>query len=114
MNIEYTGNYQVHQPTRLPTFVTNSADFMTYWNQANQRANDVNFFTQTEIDAFRNATDKIKYPNFNWLDEMINNGSAQNHSLSLNGGNEKTSFNFSLGYLDQAASIRHSILSGIT
>ncbi|MBC7830359.1 MAG: TonB-dependent receptor [Chitinophagaceae bacterium] len=101
INIEYSGNYQIHQPTRMPEFVTNSADFMSYWNKANQRANDINYFSQTEIDAFKNATDRIKYPNFNWLDAMIDNGSSQNHHLSLNGGNEKTNFNFALGKLDQ-------------
>lgn len=102
MNIEYSANYQMQQPTRMPEFVTNSADFMTFWNQANQRANDINYFKQAEIDAFRNATDRLKYPNFNWVDEMIGKGNAHNHHLSLNGGNEKTNFNFSLGYLDQA------------
>lgn len=101
MNIEYNASYQLQQPTRMPEFVTNSADFMTYWNYANQRANQPNYFTQAEIDAFRNATDPVKYPNFNWLDHMISHGQAQNHQLSLNGGNEKTNFNFSLSYLDQ-------------
>jgi TonB-linked SusC/RagA family outer membrane protein len=101
LNIEYSGNYQIQQPTRMPEFVTNSADFMTDWNSANQRANAANYFTQTEIDAFRNATDRVKYPNFNWLDYMIGNGSEQNHFLSLNGGNDKTRFNASLGLTDQ-------------
>ncbi|HZL10679.1 MAG TPA: TonB-dependent receptor [Prolixibacteraceae bacterium] len=101
LNIEYSGNYQIQQPTRMPKFVTNSANFMTDWNYANQRANQPNYFSQAEIDAFRNSNDPIKYPNYNWMDHMIGNGAEQNHYLSLNGGNEKTRFNVSLGLTDQ-------------
>ena len=101
LNIEYGGNYQVQEPTRMPKFVTNSADFMTYFNVANQRNNQANYFTQSEINAFRNSSDPIKYPNFNWLDYMLQNGQEQNHHISMNGGNEKTRFNVSLGYMDQ-------------
>ncbi|MEP6747890.1 MAG: TonB-dependent receptor [Bacteroidota bacterium] len=101
LNLEYSGNYQVQQPTRMPKFVTNSADFMTDWNLANERANDVHYFSDAEINAFRTSTDKVKYPNFNWIDYMLHNGTEQNHHLSMNGGSDKTSFNFSVGYLDQ-------------
>jgi TonB-linked SusC/RagA family outer membrane protein len=101
LSIEYTSNYQIQQPTRMPEFLTNSADFMTYVNQANARNGQINYYSQTEIDAFRNGTDPIKYPNFNWIDYMIKNGGEQRHHLSLSGGNDKTKFNLSLGYLDQ-------------
>ena len=101
LNLEYSANYQLQQYTRQPKFITNSAEFMQDWNQANERANDVDYFSSAEIDSFKTSTNKIKYPNFNWFKEMIHNGNAQNHHISMNGGNEKTNFNFSLGYLDQ-------------
>ncbi|MDP9041968.1 MAG: TonB-dependent receptor, partial [Bacteroidota bacterium] len=101
LNLEYSANYQLQTFTRQPKFITNSAEFMQDWNSANERANDVDYFTAAEIDSFKNSTNKIKYPNFNWFEHMIHNGYAQNHHISMNGGNEKTSFNFSLGYLDQ-------------
>ncbi len=101
MNIEYNGNIQLTEATRLPELVTNSADFMEYWNYANQRAGMVDYFTQADIDAFRNATDRVKYPNFDWVDFMFHTAQIQNHHLALYGGTEKTTYNFSLGYLDQ-------------
>ncbi|NWJ52082.1 MAG: TonB-dependent receptor [Bacteroidetes bacterium] len=101
LNIEYSTNYQIQQPTSMPKFVTNSATFMTDWNYANQRAGLPNYFDQATIDAFKTGTDPIKYPNFNWIDHMISNGAEQNHNLSMSGGNEKTKFNVSMGYLDQ-------------
>ena len=101
LNIEYSANYQIQEPTRMPKFVTNSADFMTDWNYANERANQPDYFSQAEIDAFRNSNDPIKYPNFNWMKHMLSNGAEKNQFLSLNGGNEKTRFNVSLGLTDQ-------------
>ena len=107
LKIEYRANFQIQQPTRMPDFLTNSADFMTYFNFANARNKQVLPFTQAEIDAFRTGTDAIKYPNFNWVDYMIKNGSEMSHHLSMSGGNEKTKFNVALGFMDQNGIIIH-------
>lgn len=102
INVEYHGNLQLQVPTRMPKLLTNSVEYMEYYNQANARAGMAQFFTESEIDAYRNGkNDPVKYPNFDWMDFMINNASAQDHHLSINGGNEKTTFNAALGYLDQ-------------
>ncbi|CAG5000117.1 TonB-dependent receptor P26 [Dyadobacter sp. CECT 9275] len=100
-NIDYRGDFQLHQPTRMPKLVTNSADYMTYFNQARARSSQAALYTQQEIDMYRNATDRNKYPNFDWIDFMIGNAKAQQHYLSINGGSEKTTFNFAGGYLTQ-------------
>jgi len=100
-SIQYHGNFQVQQATRLPELLTNSADYMMYWNQANERSGIVPYFSQATIDAFRNSNDPAKYPNFDWVDHVFNTALAHNHHLSVSGGNEKTTFNLGLGYLDQ-------------
>jgi TonB-linked SusC/RagA family outer membrane protein len=100
-NVEYRGDFQLHQPTRMPKVVTNSADFMEYFNTARVRASQAALYTQAEIDAYRNATDRERYPNFDWIDFVIGNAAAQQHYLSANGGSEKTTYNFSTGYLAQ-------------
>ncbi len=100
-NIDYRGDFQLHQPTRMPKLVTNSADYMTYQNQARARSSMAALYTQAEIDTYRNATDRVKYPNFDWIDFMIGNAAAQQHYLSINGGSDKTTFNFAGGYLNQ-------------
>ena len=101
LNIEYQGNYQIQQATNTRDLVTNSADYMQAFNIARTRSGQSLPFTQAEIDAFRTGTDPIKYPNFDWVDYMINQGAMQTHHISVNGGNEKTKFNCSLGLLDQ-------------
>ncbi len=102
LTIEYHTNFQAQEATRLPKLLTNSADYMTYWNQARIRGGATPYFAQADIDAYRNSNDPVKYPNFNWIDYMFHTGYAQNHHLNVSGGNEKTTFNMSLGYLDQS------------
>lgn len=101
MTIDYRASFQLQQPTALPELVTNSADYMEYYNAARLRSNQSALFTQQEIDAYRNATDRVKYPNFDWIGEMVGNAPAQNHYLSASGGSDKTTYNIAFGYLDQ-------------
>ncbi len=103
ISVEYHVAVEAQNPTRLPDLLYNSAQYMQYWNEANIRAGMVAYFTQAEIDAFKNNTnDPIRYPNFNWIDHCYKTGFVQNHHLSVNGGNEKTQFNLSAGFLDQS------------
>jgi TonB-linked SusC/RagA family outer membrane protein len=100
--VEYHVSLEAQDATRLPKLLTNSARYMELWNEANARAGMGQWFTQAEIDAFRNnPNDPVRYPNFDWVDYMFKTAFVHNHSLSVNGGNEKTRFNVSLGYLDQ-------------
>ena len=103
LSVEYHVTVEAQNPTRLPDLLYNSAQYLEYWNQANLRAGMVAYFTQAEIDAFRNNTnDPVRYPNFNWIDHCYKTGFVQNHHLSVNGGNERTQFNLSAGFLDQS------------
>lgn len=40
-------------------------------------------------------------PGTNWQDELFRSAPMQNHQITLSSGNEKTQYNFSLGYFDQ-------------
>lgn len=102
LSVEYHVTLEAQKATRLPELLTNSADYMELWNEANERSGKQKYFTQQEIDAFRNnPDDPVNYPNFDWVDYMFKTAYVQNHHLSVNGGNEKTTFNLALGYLDQ-------------
>ncbi len=102
LNITYDGNVQAQSATRLPDLVTNSADYMTYWNQARVRNGMTGYFTPSTIDAFRNnQNDPVHYPNFDWIHYMFHTAFTQDHHINISGGNDKTTFNMSLGYMDQ-------------
>jgi TonB-linked SusC/RagA family outer membrane protein len=101
LSIELNSFVEAQQATLLPKLLTNSADYMQYWNEGKIRAGQVPYFTQQDIDAYRNGNDPVKYPNYNWIDNQFRTALAHNHNLGISGGTENTSFNLSLGYLDQ-------------
>jgi TonB-linked SusC/RagA family outer membrane protein len=102
LSVEYHGSFEAQKATRLPELLTNSADYMELWNEANERTGIAKYFSQAEIDAFRShPNDPVNYPNFDWVDYMFKTAFVHNHHLSVSGGNEKTTFNLSVGYLDQ-------------
>lgn len=101
LSIEYNGNLQLQKASRLPKLLYNSADYMTYWNEGRARNGLTPYFSQAEIDSFRYSGNRVKYPNYNWMDEMFHTAVAQDHQINVSGGNEKTKFTLGLGYLDQ-------------
>lgn len=104
--VSYGVNVGRHTPTSMPNFITNSAEYMEMYNAAAKRSGIAFNFKQEEIDAYRNATDREQYPNFDAVDHYFNAGIVQNHNLAISGGGEKGTFNLSLGYLDQKAMIK--------
>ncbi len=99
--LEYGMNYSSSEATRLPDLIYNSAQYMELRNQAHIRVGQPAFYTQAQIDAYRNAADRVKYPNFNWLDYAFRKAPIVNHHLGFSGGTDKSTFNISLNFLDQ-------------
>lgn len=104
-SISYRINTAIHSPTALPDLITNSADYMELYNQAAERSGVAFRYDQEDIQRYRNAINDPQYPNFNSLDYYFNSAPVINHSLSLSGGSEKSTYNVSLGYLDQQGMI---------
>jgi TonB-linked SusC/RagA family outer membrane protein len=109
LNIEYNYNVGVQTSTFLPELVTNSAEYMTMLNTArvNSRGPGNEAYTQAQIDSYKNAAGNPMYPNTDWNKLIYRNGVTQNHYLSLNGGNDATTYNLGLGYVDQIGVIKH-------
>jgi TonB-linked SusC/RagA family outer membrane protein len=106
--IEYGTSVGTSTATRLPDLVTNSALYMEMRNTARVRNNQPAMYTQAQIDEYKNATDRTRFPNFDWVDYAFNRGSTMNHNLSLSGGSEKTTYNVSLNTLRQNGIIDHN------
>ena len=109
LNIEYNYNIGVQQATFLPQLVSNSAEYMTMINTArvNSRGPGNEAYTQAQIDAYKNNVGNPMYPNTDWNKLIYRNGVTQDHFLSLNGGNESTTYNVGLGYVDQTGVVEH-------
>lgn len=104
--ISYSGNIAIQSPTRLPDFITNSAEYMTMLNTASANDGKALPYTQAQIDAYKNApAGSTEYPNFDALDYWFQNATVQNHNLSIAGGGESNTYNVSFSYLDQNSMI---------
>jgi TonB-linked SusC/RagA family outer membrane protein len=100
-NIQYTYNIGFSKPTQLPDLITNSAEFMELSNEARTNSGLQPLYTNEQIELYRNATDRVKYPNHNWLEDLFKTGTTQNHYLNMSGGKENTTYSFSIGYTSQ-------------
>lgn len=100
-SFNYRVSYGVLEPTNRLDLITNSADFMELWNEAKTNTGVGPLIPQSTIDAYRNATDREQYPNTDWQDIMVGQGSLLRHHLNFSGGTEKTVYNVSLGYADE-------------
>jgi TonB-linked SusC/RagA family outer membrane protein len=98
---EYQIDVGVHNPTVLPDLITNSAEYMQMMNTARTRAGQAVAYTQEQIDAYKNATDREQYPNFDWIDYLYNPATVINNYLSFSNVGEKTSYKVSFNILNQ-------------
>src|SRR5690606_24230198 len=102
VNVEYSVNTSIHTPTKLFDLITNSAEYMELWNEAKRNTGITSgLYPQSEIDLYRNASDRVKYPNADWVDTVFDPAFVQSHHLSVNGTKGDTNYNLSLGYVDQ-------------
>lgn len=95
-------------PTRLPKYL-GAVDYMILHNEAATNVGQPVHFTQQDIDNWKQHGGSDAYPDTDWLDEAFTgNGLTQSHHLGLNGGNDKTRYMFSFGYLNQGGLIKNT------
>ena len=102
-SISYRVNVGRNMPTKLPDLITNSAEYMEWYNAAATRGGVAFKYAQTEIDKYKSGTNPAQYPNFDNINYYFRTSTVTNHNLSLSGGNDKSTFNVSLSYLNQDA-----------
>jgi TonB-linked SusC/RagA family outer membrane protein len=102
MKISYNSYAGWQNATQLPDFVE-SAEYAKLRNEANINAGAGASYTDAEIEKFRNGSDPDNYPNVPHLKNLLTSGDGfqSNHNLSFMGGNDKTRYLFSIGYLQQ-------------
>lgn len=119
--VTYSGIFSQTTPTGVPKFVSNSAQYMQLINQSSTNVGSSTIFDsatiiQPFIDASKNPNgltslgvpNYVAYPNTNWEDVLFQHKFLQNHNVSVSGGNERTTYNVSLGYLNNPGLIANS------
>ncbi len=94
-SVSYDGYYGVSTPTVLPDMVWDNRLYLESYRTAADNVGRSHILTDDLIDLYANR------PSTNWTDEVIDQGSIQNHNLAIAGGNDKLSFRWSNGFLDQ-------------
>lgn len=94
--VTYEMQYGWQSPTCLPK-VVDSWVYAEMRNEALVNSGQPAAFTPEQIAYYRNGG-----PNCKWIEELYKkNSPQQSHNLSFSGGNDKTTFLVSLGYMDQ-------------
>lgn len=95
----------VQVPTRLLEFA-NSYQYATYYNEA--QANDgvapsAYRFQPDVLDAFKNHTNPLLYPDTDWLDMLLKKSAFQSqHNVNISGGTENVRYFVSVGAFTQS------------
>lgn len=101
--VNYSGNYAVQVPTRLPKFL-NGYDFSVLQVEAqlNDNALVAPMFSKEELQKFKDGSDPLFYPDIDWLDFMMHDyAPQQQHNVNISGGTSVAKYFVSLGYLSQ-------------
>jgi TonB-linked SusC/RagA family outer membrane protein len=119
--VTYTGLVSSTDPTGIPDFVTNSAQYMQTLNEAYTNiGKSVVFDSATVIQPFIDASKNpngltslgvpnyVAYPNTNWEKVLFQHHLLQSHNISVSGGDKNTHYLLSLGYLNNPGLVANS------
>ena len=108
VSVNYNGYVGTSIATAIPEFV----DTWEYCTLIN-RARGTEVYSPEEIEHYKNGTgDPDKYGNAKYIDEVLSrNGLQTGHDLSINGGNDKTKYMLSFGFLQQNGLVEKNDMS---
>ncbi len=103
--ISYSLNGGLSSPTRLPK-LANSATYATLMNEIQYYDNPAGglnqYYTDAQIQKFRDGSDPLYYPNTDWRKMTLRNNVPQTQqNLSVSGGSENVKYFVSLGTVSQ-------------
>ena len=87
--VSYNGTVGWQVATHIPK-MANAHEYAIMFNELGRATASTNFLDSTQ---FGTGT--------NWFDQALRNALITNHSVTVSGGSEKSTYNLSLGYLDQ-------------
>lgn len=95
--ISYNFNYGWQAPTSQAN-VVDSWIYADMYNEAMINSGNSPKYSTEDVANF-----KLNGPNYKWLDELYETSPMQQHSVSLTGGNDKTTYLVSGSFLNQAS-----------
>tara|TARA_R110002049_G_scaffold235268_1_gene408530 strand:+ start:4629 stop:7709 length:3081 start_codon:yes stop_codon:yes gene_type:complete len=109
--LTYSNQFTYTAFTSYPDFLS-SADRGEILNEGLRNSGQAPFYTEEQLELYRNGTDPINYPNTDWRGLVLKDwGFQQQHNLNLSGGTEKVTYFVSAGYIDQGSNYNADVLS---
>ncbi|WP_229310907.1 SusC/RagA family TonB-linked outer membrane protein [Larkinella soli] len=108
VQVDYHGYYAIQKSTNVPKMM-GLEDYMRMQVAAYTNAGTTlpARFTEESIQAYINATDRLKYPLPNtWFETLLQPAPQQNHTLSVAGGTDVLRTRLSIRYNDQQGVIK--------
>jgi|SRR6056297_59346 len=113
LTVEYNGYYGTQNPTVVPEFL-GSLEYATLMNEKFRNEDGPQFnprYTAEQIDAIRNNSLPDQFGNTDWAEEVLTSAPITKHNISFRGGNQRTTYRVSAGFLQQDAIIRSKFKS---
>ncbi|MFO7574199.1 MAG: SusC/RagA family TonB-linked outer membrane protein, partial [Bacteroidales bacterium] len=90
--INFSSEYGLHSPTVLPEYL-DAYNYAMLYNEALENDGLSPVYTQTALNAYRDGTDPLRYPNINWYDRYVaKTAPFRKADLSFSGGDNKVSY----------------------
>lgn len=99
VSVDYEGSYSI-QTVRKRLDLMNATEYANYYNLFWENTRGEKFFSESDIISFGKGTD--------WQDLIFRSAPVQDHSLTVNGGNEKTQFAVGTSFYDQDGVIKNN------
>jgi TonB-linked SusC/RagA family outer membrane protein len=93
----------VQTPTRMPQFL-DSYNLALLANEAYKNDNPTGTlppYTAEAIEAYRTGSDPYKYPNVDWIDEMLKPSQMTRADMNISGGSKLVKYFVNVGYVQQ-------------
>jgi TonB-linked SusC/RagA family outer membrane protein len=99
--LNFNTNQSITQPTRKPRLL-NSYEYAIATNEYYDYIGQQPFFTDEDIQKFKDGSDPLGHPNTDWWSDVMKNWAFQtNNNISLSGGSGKVNYFVSGQYLHQ-------------
>ena len=90
--VQFSYDLGLQQPTQMIQ-MADAVQFTEAYNAANAITGQPPQYQDYEIEAYKNGSDPVRYPNTDWWGELIKPVSAQHRfGVSLNGGNDRVTY----------------------
>lgn len=113
--ISYNASFGASMNANFPQFM-DGPQYAHYYNMAQMmdqlasgaiadRSEYNPYFGKSDVDAMTNGDPADGWDNVNYIERVFGTGINQKHSLTVQGGNEKSRYFTSIGYMDQKGNI---------